>query len=287
MTSPSKLKQSYTVSEQEEDEEAELNSTPTKSTAATNRMSPMRAQTEPPPSPSSRRLPQPPKQDPPSSNSNSSRNPQRSLSSTFSQSDNLSRLPPQLLHNLRESFSVLDSSSTGSITASSVTETLQSLGLQESNISSFFPAGHSSQLTLPQYLNQLANLLVGLSPQQELLNAFSAFDDDDSGQIELAELKSALLNTAPDPGERALTDRDIDKATEGFTGRRILGRHATGITGVRGLNTPSSKRHGGDVFRYQEFVANLTGGPAVVSMDTGATTQMQGVGGQAQSMPSR
>ena len=160
---------------------------------------------------------------------------------------------------MRESFSVLDSNSTGAINAASVVETLQSLGLQEQNTSQFFPPGQPQQLSLPQYLNQLANILVNLSPQQELLNAFAAFDDDDSGQIDVAELRDALLNTAPDAGERALTDKDVDKALEGFTGRRILGRHAVGISGVRGLNEPANKKNG-DVFRYQEFTANLVGG---------------------------
>lgn len=275
MTSPSKLKQTYTVSEEEE-EEAEIASTPTKSGHSSHRMTVMRAQTEPPPSPSARRLPQPPTQD----SSFPARSTQRNNLDSFSQGDNLSKLPAQLLHNLRESFSVLDSSSTGAITASSVSETLQSIGLQEPNLSQFFPPNQSQSLTLPQYLNQLANLLVGLSPQQELLNAFSAFDDDDSGQIDVAELKAALLNTAPDPGERPLSIQDIDRATEGFTGRRILSRNAVGISGVRGLNIPASKRSGGDVFRYQEFVANLMGGPAV-SMEAAGTGQ------QSQTMPLR
>lgn len=199
--------------------------------------------------------------------------PRRLVSNGLSQNDNLSKLPPQLLHNMRESFSVLDSSSNGTIDAASVAETLQSLGLQESNLSQFFPPGKPQQLALPQYLSQLANILVGLSPQQELLNAFSAFDDDDSGQVDIAELRNALLNTAPDPGEHALTHKDIDRAMEGFTGRRILGKNVIGIAGVRGLNTPAPKR-GGDVFRYQEFVGNLTGGPATESV------QAQGVSGR-------
>jgi hypothetical protein len=136
--------------------------------------------------------------------------------------------------------------------------------LNETNLSQFFPAGQPQSMALPQYLSQLANILVNLSPQQELLNAFSAFDDDDSGQIDIAELKTALLNTAPDPGERALSAADIDRAMnmEGFTGRRILGKNVIGMAGVRGLKEPSVKKGGGDVFRYQEFVGNLTGGPA-------------------------
>jgi len=267
MTSPSKLKHAYTVSEEEEDEDTI--STPSKTVYEPARTS--RAQTEPPPSPTARRLPtstttttSPSKYNTDSlsiSKAPINREPRRLVSTGLSQHDSLAKLPPQLLHNLRESFSVLDSNSNGSIDAASVSETLQSLGLHESNLSQFFPPGQPAQLGLPQYLTQLANLLVGLSPQQELLNAFSAFDDDDSGQIDVGELRSALLNTAPDPGERTLTQKEIDRAIEGFTGRRILAKNVIGIAGVRGLNTPAPKK-GGDVFRYQEFVANLTGGPA-------------------------
>lgn len=271
MTSPSKLKQSYTVSEEEEEEEEEdVIGTPTKSSAGQQR-SFMRASTEPPSSPSTRRLPEPPRSSetynrPAAKSIDSDRPPQRSnlAPSSLSQADPLSKLPPALLHNLRESFSVLDSNSSGHITPTSVSETLSSLGIQESNLAQFFPSGQSQQLSLPQYLNQLASLLASLSPQQELLNAFSAFDDDDSGQIDVAELKSALLITLPDAGEQRLTERDIDRALEGYTGRRILGRNTGGISGVRGINTPAPKRNGGDVFRFPEFVANLTGGPPVV-----------------------
>jgi hypothetical protein len=147
-------------------------------------------------------------------------------------------------------------------------ETLSSLGLQDSiNSSSFFHPNQPQQLSLPQFLNQLANVLVALSPQQELVNAFAAFDDDDSGQIDIAELKDALLNTAQDPGERALTERDVERALDGFTGRRVFTRNAMGIAGVKGLGSSGGSgpaRKNGDVFRYQEFMGNLTGGPATV-----------------------
>lgn len=285
MTSPSKLKHAYTVSEEEEDEDTI--STPSKPSAAFEPSRTSRAHTEPPPSPTARRLPttttvSPSKfnttdslsisKTPLTSTTNPNREPRRLVSTGLSQHDSLSKLPPQLLHNLRESFSVLDSNSNGSIDAASVSETLQSLGLHESNLSQFFPPGQPSQLGLPQYLTQLANLLVNLSPPQELLNAFSAFDDDDSGQIDIGELRSALLNTAPDPGERPLSQKDIDRAMDGFTGRRILAKNVIGIAGVRGLNTPAPKK-GGDVFRYQEFVANLTGGPATAENAQGQAVQ--------------
>lgn len=138
---------------------------------------------------------------------------------------------------MREAFSVLDHNNAGTISQSNVNETLSSLGITDS--SQFFPLGTQQQLSLPQFLNQLANILVELSPHQELLNAFSAFDDDDSGQVDVAELKDALLNTAPNVGVRPLTERDVEAVlshNSGFTGRRVFAKSAVGIAGVRSLN---------------------------------------------------
>jgi hypothetical protein len=98
-------------------------------------------------------------------------------------------------------------------------------------------------------MNSIATLLAALSPSSELLSAFSAFDEDDSGQVDLAELKDALLHTSPEPGEKALTEREIDKVMNGFTGRRAFQKHSGGGMGKRG-----------EVFKYQEFVAGIAGG---------------------------
>jgi Ca2+-binding EF-hand superfamily protein len=246
MTSPSKLKQSFTAA----DDEAPI-AQPS-----------MRSQTEPPPSPTTRGLEASPAAGNAFSMSTASaRNPRTFECPAAPSSDNLSRLPPQLLHSMREAFSVLDHNNRGTISKSDVNETLSSLGISDS--SQFFPPGTSQQLSLPEFLNQLANILAELSPQQELLNAFSAFDDDDSGQVDAAELKDALLHTAPNAGERALSERDVEAilgANGGFTGRRVFARNAVGIAGVKGLNGSGGGKKNGDVFRYQEFVGNLTGG---------------------------
>lgn len=104
-------------------------------------------------------------------------------------------------------------------------------------------------VTLPTYLNSLAGLLASLSPSSELLSAFSAFDEDDSGQVDLAELRDALLHTAPEPGDNALTEREVDKVMNGFAGRRAFSKHSAGGMGKRG-----------EVFKYQEFVSSIAGG---------------------------
>lgn len=128
-----------------------------------------------------------------------------------------------------------------------------------SDVSQFFPPSAPQTISLAAFLNSLAEKLAALSPMAEMLSAFSAFDDDDSGQANVAELRDALLNTAPEPGERALTAAEVDKIMEGFTGRRAFNRNMNAQLGA--------KR--GEVFKYQEFVNSLTG-PANGSSEGGS-----------------
>ncbi|KAJ4374188.1 hypothetical protein N0V83_002929 [Neocucurbitaria cava] len=162
-------------------------------------------------------------------------------------SDALSKLPPPLLHSMRESFSVMDRNNDGSVDASDIADMLSQLGLSATpaQLSAYFKGAPS--INLATYLNTLSDLLSGLSHTNELSAAFEAFDDGDDGQIDLAELKDALLHTAPEPGEKKLTEREIDMVIEGFSGRRAFGK------GGKSLGR-------GEVFRYQEFMASLTGG---------------------------
>lgn len=98
-------------------------------------------------------------------------------------------------------------------------------------------------------MNSLAETLCQLSPSAELLSAFSAFDDDDSGQVDWAELRDALLNTAPEPGERLLAAAEVERVVNGFTGRRAFNRNINAQLGAKK----------GEVFKYNEFVNSIMG----------------------------
>src|SRR5688572_10788417 len=100
-----------------------------------------------------------------------------------------------------------------------------------SHVAKFFPPSQSQTISMAAFLNSLAEALAALSPSAELLSAFSAFDDDDSGQVDVGELRDALLNTAPEPGERALTPAEVDQVMHGFTGRRAFNRNMTAQLG--------------------------------------------------------
>ncbi|KAG9189775.1 hypothetical protein G6011_06643 [Alternaria panax] len=163
-------------------------------------------------------------------------------------SDALSKLPPPLLHSMRESFSVMDRDDDGHVNAADVADMLSQLGLSAtpSQLSSYFSGAQS--INLATYLTTLSDLLGNLSHVNELTAAFEAFDDNDDGQIDLAELKDALLHTAPEAGEKKLTEREIDMVVEGFSGRRAFAK------GGKSLGNRT------EVFRYAEFMSNLTGG---------------------------
>ena len=187
--------------------------------------------------------------------------------------DALARLPPAQVREMREGFQILDRDNDGQVNREDVVDMLTNLGMLNSDVpydfssgwsgrlmslnlgqassasavSQFFPPGKPQTINMPSFLNTLSTLLAPLSSQQELLNAFAAFDEDDSGQIDVKELKDAILHTSPEAGERAMTERELEGVLEGFTGRRAFGK---------GMG------HGarGEVFRYPEFMASIMGG---------------------------
>ncbi|KAK8138322.1 hypothetical protein PG984_001702 [Apiospora sp. TS-2023a] len=193
------------------------------------------------------------------------------LTSRATHGNALSQLQPAQVRTLRDGFQILDRDSDGIVNREDVVDMLNQLGKQQppyarvnilradaldtglssssSDISQYFPPGGPQTMTLAAFLNSLATGLSSMSPSAELMSAFSAFDEDDSGQVDLAELRDALLNTAPEPGERALSAAEVDKIMAGFSGRRAFSKTMVGGLGKRG-----------EVFKYQEFVNSIVGG---------------------------
>ncbi|KAI4158908.1 MAG: hypothetical protein L6R39_000467 [Caloplaca ligustica] len=162
--------------------------------------------------------------------------------------DALAKLPSTQVREMREGFQVLDRDNDGVVDREDVVDMLTNLGQDASPqaIARFFPAGKPQTLTMPVFLNTLSTLLAPFSSQKELMNAFAAFDEDDSGQIDVNELRDALLRTSPEAGNRAITESEIDQVVGEFTGRREFGKG-------RGQGGR------GEVFRYPEFVGSIMG----------------------------
>jgi len=165
--------------------------------------------------------------------------------------DPISALPPTQLHLLRSSFQLLDHDNDGLLTRPDISTTLKNLG-QPSDPSSllpFFPPGAPQSVPLPSYLTTLSTLLAPLSSTPELLNAFAAFDDHDTGELDVGELRDAVLHTAPEAGGRGLSEGEVEEALRGFVGKRAFGREMAKGGGGRG-----------EVFRYREWVGGVMGG---------------------------
>ncbi|KAA8643559.1 putative calmodulin [Aspergillus tanneri] len=163
-------------------------------------------------------------------------------------SDAAAKLTPAQLREIREAFQVLDRDNDGSVNRDDVADVLVNVGQDASMTSQFFPTGGPQSINFPTFLNILSSLLAPLSSRQELMNGLAAFDEDDSGQIDVEELRDALLHTVPEEGESPLTEREINDVLSGFTGRRVFGGKKTG-GGQRG-----------EVFRYSDFVDAIVGG---------------------------
>ncbi|KAM5351272.1 hypothetical protein ACJ41O_003995 [Fusarium nematophilum] len=188
---------------------------------------------------------------PPSRISAPPRTPVSKTSKTLGHGNALSQLQPTQVRTLRDGFQILDRDCDGVVNREDVADMLNQLGLPSNpaDVSKFFPPSAPQTIALAAFLNSLADALAALSPSAELLSAFSAFDDDDSGQVDLTEMRNALLETAPEPGERALTVNEVDKIMNGFTGRRAFNRNMNAQLGA--------KR--GEVFKYQDFVNSIMG----------------------------
>ncbi|KAG6009621.1 hypothetical protein E4U54_008514 [Claviceps lovelessii] len=180
-----------------------------------------------------------------------SRQPRGDAPQALSSCNALSQLQPAQVRTLRDGFQILDRDCDGLVNRDDVADMLSQLGLPHgaSDVSQFFPPSKPQTIALAAFLNSLAETLCEMSPSAELLSAFSAFDVDDSGQVDWAELRDALLNTAPEAGEKPLSAADVDRVISGFTGRRAFNRNINAQLGAKK----------GEVFKYNEFVASIMG----------------------------
>lgn len=151
---------------------------------------------------------------------------------------------------MREGFQILDRDNDGLVNREDVVDMLTNLGQPSSasDVTSFFPPGAPQTLPLASFLNTLSNLIAPLSSQKELLNAFAAFDEKDDGEVDVKELKDALFNTSPEPGERVLSSKDVDFVLGGFTGRKAFGKDAAKVGGRA------------EVFNYRNWAGGIMGG---------------------------
>src|SRR5579859_149155 len=93
-----------------------------------------------------------------------------------------------------------------------------------------------SPIDFPTFLTHLTNLSSTTTPRDEIIGAFTAFDENDSGFIDYEELKRELVGS----GSRRMTVEEVDNVLGGQVertgrnrGRIGYGRFVDGVLGER------------------------------------------------------
>ena len=126
----------------------------------------------------------------------------------------------------RDLFSLLDKDGDGVVTDSDLRAMLHSLGIDSflilnSNIlgqdsssaalKKMFSMMHTP-LDFPVFLTYITSLKCQLSSREDLAGAFTSFDENDGGHIDLDDLKNDLMTTGP----KRMTDEQVNVALKGF-----------------------------------------------------------------------
>ncbi|KAF3937209.1 Calmodulin [Dactylella cylindrospora] len=146
----------------------------------------------------------------------------------------MNQLSQPQIQELRESFQVLDKDGDGVINKDDLSAMLNSLGQEPTPtlLSTYF-SHVPTPFNLASYLTTLTTHLSALSPRDDILAAFAAFDENDDGVVNLDLLKEALA-------DMGMREDEVEKACRGWTNKKGLGM-------------------GGDKFRYREFVDTICG----------------------------
>ncbi|KAJ6260913.1 Calmodulin [Drechslerella dactyloides] len=146
----------------------------------------------------------------------------------------MNQLTQPQIQELRESFQVLDKDGDGVISKDDLAAMLNSLGQEPTPtlLATYF-SNVPTPFNLASYLTTLTTHLSALSPRDDILAAFAAFDDNDDGVINLDLLKDALA-------DMGMREDEVEKACRGWTNKKGLGM-------------------GGDKFRYREYVDTVCG----------------------------
>ncbi|KAK9458819.1 EF-hand [Lipomyces oligophaga] len=110
------------------------------------------------------------------------------------------------INQIKESFTMLDGDRDGVISRGDLEQMLSSLGqIPSSATIDKMMSNMPTPLQFPTYLTTMSSILARFSNnKEELIKAFSAFDDDDCGQADAEDLKEALI-------ESGLTSDQIDR----------------------------------------------------------------------------
>ncbi|KAK9451844.1 uncharacterized protein V1518DRAFT_409699 [Limtongia smithiae] len=98
------------------------------------------------------------------------------------------------IHQIKQSFTMLDNDRDGIISRTDLQNMLTSLRQQpDPQTIDKMMTQIPGPIQFPVYLTAMSSILSRFSSKEDLVNAFSAFDNDDNGQADAQELREALI----------------------------------------------------------------------------------------------
>ena len=129
---------------------------------------------------------------------------------------------PLIPEQFKESFHLLDKDQDGNISHADLAAMFTSLGQSKSSkdidaMLSELP----KPLNFAAYFTAMSSLLADTSSRDELMKALMTFDEEDTGKIDLAELKDSLTS-----GRDGLSAAEIDSITASYSRNGKFNYHA-------------------------------------------------------------
>eukprot|EP00299_Pterocystis_sp_00344_P007562 c2504_g1_i1.p1 GENE.c2504_g1_i1~~c2504_g1_i1.p1 ORF type:complete len:150 (+),score=48.01 c2504_g1_i1:41-490(+) len=101
------------------------------------------------------------------------------------------------IREFREAFEMFDKDGSGTIDARELATVLRSLGQNPTNeqlreMISIVDSDHSGTIDFGEFLNMMARKLIDTNIEEELIQAFRVFDENNNGYITLPQLRQIL-----------------------------------------------------------------------------------------------
>ncbi|KAK9897501.1 EF-hand [Cystobasidium minutum MCA 4210] len=139
---------------------------------------------------------------------------------------------PEQIKQFKEAFTMIDQDSDGLVDEKDLGKLLQQLGFNPSSqvIASYFDATPSKNrsINFTTFLTMFSDHLLSMDPEDELSEAFAAFDETDSGYVPVSQMRVFLSSL----GDR-MTEEEIS----------------------RFLSPPFTDKHGN--FNYRQFLKSV------------------------------
>jgi len=127
-----------------------------------------------------------------------------------------SNIPPDILAELKEAFSLFDTDGNGHISAQEFVIILKSLGLQlsESEVQDLFyeiDLDGNGNIEFEEFVQMMMKKIRDVDLEEELTEAFKILDKDKNGSVSMVELKNVLAKS-----DNHMTAQEIQESLLGI-----------------------------------------------------------------------